>query len=71
MLKFLTIIYLVSVLSISQNTTTVFLIGDSTMSVKENHKRPETGWGMLFATFFSQVSWLTIMQKMEEVLGLF
>lgn len=30
----------------------IFLIGDSTMSVKERKSWPETGWGMAFATFF-------------------
>ena len=28
------------------------MIGDSTMSIKLPEKRPETGWGMPFATFF-------------------
>lgn len=31
---------------------TVYLIGDSTMSVKELKAYPETGWGMPFALFF-------------------
>jgi lysophospholipase L1-like esterase len=31
---------------------TVYLIGDSTMSVKEDRARPETGWGMPFAGYF-------------------
>ncbi len=31
---------------------TVFLIGDSTMSEKETHAYPETGWGMPFRYFF-------------------
>lgn len=31
---------------------TVYLIGDSTMSVKEVRAYPETGWGMPFAYFF-------------------
>src|SRR5215471_12388875 len=30
----------------------VYLIGDSTMSVKEVQAYPETGWGMPFAYFF-------------------
>jgi len=30
----------------------VYLIGDSTMSIKEVRLYPETGWGMPFATFF-------------------
>ena len=32
--------------------TTVYLIGDSTISVKEIKAYPETGWGMPFAHFF-------------------
>jgi lysophospholipase L1-like esterase len=32
--------------------TTVWLIGDSTMSIKEVRAYPETGWGMPFANFF-------------------
>ncbi|RAJ01588.1 lysophospholipase L1-like esterase [Chitinophaga skermanii] len=31
---------------------TVYLIGDSTMSIKEVKAYPETGWGMPFAYFF-------------------
>lgn len=30
----------------------VWLIGDSTMSIKEVKAYPETGWGMPFAYFF-------------------
>ncbi len=37
----------------AENTkVTVYLIGDSTMSVKETKAYPETGWGMPFAYFF-------------------
>lgn len=31
---------------------TIFLVGDSTMSLKEVQAYPETGWGMPFAHFF-------------------
>src|SRR5688572_19095287 len=31
---------------------TVYLIGDSTISIKETKAYPETGWGMPFANFF-------------------
>jgi lysophospholipase L1-like esterase len=31
---------------------TVYLVGDSTMSIKDTRKYPETGWGMPFAHFF-------------------
>ncbi|MBC7912641.1 MAG: GntR family transcriptional regulator, partial [Pyrinomonadaceae bacterium] len=31
---------------------TIYLIGDSTMSIKEKNTYPETGWGMPFVHFF-------------------
>jgi len=34
------------------NTLTIWLVGDSTMSVKEKSAYPETGWGMSFTVFF-------------------
>lgn len=34
--------------------TTVYLIGDSTMSIKQVSAYPETGWGMPFAHFFDE-----------------
>jgi lysophospholipase L1-like esterase len=33
---------------------TVYLIGDSTMSIKETKNYPETGWGMPFVFFFDE-----------------
>ncbi|WP_033370426.1 rhamnogalacturonan acetylesterase [Hymenobacter norwichensis] len=33
---------------------TIYLIGDSTMSIKEVKNYPETGWGMPFAYFFDE-----------------
>lgn len=33
---------------------TVYLIGDSTMSIKEVKNYPETGWGMPFVNFFDE-----------------
>lgn len=33
---------------------TVYLIGDSTMAIKEVKTYPETGWGMPFAAFFDE-----------------
>jgi lysophospholipase L1-like esterase len=35
-----------------QRKITVYLIGDSTMSVKDSKAYPETGWGMPFVYFF-------------------
>lgn len=34
------------------NKLTIWLVGDSTMSIKERSAYPETGWGMPFAIFF-------------------
>ena len=39
---------------ISSDKITVYLIGDSTMSLKEEKSYPETGWGMAFAHFFNE-----------------
>ena len=33
---------------------TVYLIGDSTISIKQVKAYPETGWGMPFANFFDE-----------------
>jgi len=40
--------------TIPQEPITVYMIGDSTMSIKEKKAYPETGWGMPFAIFFDQ-----------------
>lgn len=36
----------------SEKNINVYLIGDSTISIKEKKAYPETGWGMPFANFF-------------------
>jgi lysophospholipase L1-like esterase len=41
-------------LSFQKKTITLFMAGDSTMSIKAADKRPETGWGMPFATMFDE-----------------
>lgn len=38
--------------ALPKEKTKVYLIGDSTMSIKEIKAYPETGWGMPFAYFF-------------------
>jgi lysophospholipase L1-like esterase len=43
---------LMSFLAFEKQPITVYLIGDSTMSVKETKAYPETGWGMPFVYFF-------------------
>ncbi len=40
------------VMALPQRKKKIWLIGDSTMSVKETKAYPETGWGMPFAHFF-------------------
>lgn len=50
----LIVIMLLSTAMLQQRTTKLYLIGDSTMSVKEVNKYPETGWGMPFANFFDE-----------------
>ena len=37
-----------------QDHITIYMIGDSTMSIKEKSAYPETGWGMPFAIFWDQ-----------------
>lgn len=48
---FTSIIFL---LSMQKKSITIFMAGDSTMSVKAADKRPETGWGMPFANMFDE-----------------
>ncbi len=48
----LTVILLASFIQPVKKKTKVYLIGDSTMSIKEIKAYPETGWGMPFANFF-------------------
>ncbi|ALJ00099.1 GntR family transcriptional regulator [Rufibacter tibetensis] len=43
---------LMSFLVREREKITVYLIGDSTMSIKETRHYPETGWGMPFVYFF-------------------
>src|SRR5690242_2002161 len=38
--------------SFQQKKITVYLIGDSTIAIKEKKAYPETGWGMPFVNFF-------------------
>jgi lysophospholipase L1-like esterase len=38
--------------SVPPGKITVYMIGDSTMSIKEKKYYPETGWGMPFANYF-------------------
>jgi len=40
--------------TLADNNITIYLVGDSTMSVKEKRAYPETGWGMPFTAFFDE-----------------
>lgn len=46
------IIFLTAVAFAPRSTTRIWLIGDSTISIKEIKAYPETGWGMPFANFW-------------------
>lgn len=56
--KFLLILsivfFLFSFKLMDENKITVYLIGDSTLSIKEKKTYPETGWGMPFVNFFDE-----------------
>src|SRR5829696_5720374 len=49
---FLLLILFSSFSFLKERHTKVYLIGDSTISIKEVKAYPETGWGMPFAAFF-------------------
>ena len=44
---------------------TVWLCGDSTMSIKETKAYPETGWGMPFSYFFDSTVTIKNLAKMD------
>lgn len=46
------VLFLMSFMTIQNPQITVYLIGDSTASIKETKAYPETGWGMPFVHFF-------------------
>ena len=48
------LVLIMSSFKVQNKTTTVYLIGDSTMSIKETKAYPETGWGMPFVYFFDE-----------------
>ena len=43
---------------------TIWMIGDSTMSIKEKKAYPETGWGMPFVYFWDSTVTVKILQRM-------
>ena len=48
----LPVILLIAFASPAKTKITIFLAGDSTMSIKETKAYPETGWGMPFVHFW-------------------
>jgi lysophospholipase L1-like esterase len=50
----LSLLTLLAFAPVAPNKITVYLIGDSTMSIKQVKAYPETGWGMPFAAFFDE-----------------
>ncbi|WP_234734063.1 glycosyl hydrolase family 28 protein [Tellurirhabdus bombi] len=46
--------WLLASFRLGNDTPRIFLIGDSTMSVKSPDNAPETGWGMAFAEYIDQ-----------------
>ncbi len=51
---FLSSIVLMSFALIQNKKITLWMIGDSTMSIKQPKAYPETGWGMPFSLFFNK-----------------
>ncbi len=52
-IRFILLLFVaVMLFSFQKKHITVYMIGDSTMSIKLPEKRPETGWGMPFANMF-------------------
>ena len=51
-------------ISFHKNKLTIFMAGDSTMSIKETKAFPETGWGMPFQYFFD--SSVTVVNKAKN-----
>ena len=44
--------FMLAFISPREKKITLWMIGDSTMSIKEDKAWPETGWGVPFARFF-------------------
>jgi lysophospholipase L1-like esterase len=49
----LAFVALVSFIAVQKKNITVYMIGDSTMSIKQAKAFPETGWGMELGQFFN------------------
>jgi hypothetical protein len=71
-------LYLLSMLLIlsafnfpEKDKLTIWLIGDSTISIKERKNYPETGWGMPFVNFFDSTVVVDNRAKTAAVRGRF
>lgn len=53
-LKYSMLLLLMSFTFHKKKDITVYMIGDSTMAIKEEKAFPETGWGMAFQQFFNK-----------------
>jgi lysophospholipase L1-like esterase len=60
----LPVILLIAFTRPAKNRVTIFLAGDSTMSIKETKAYPETGWGMPFVYFWD--STVTIINRAKN-----
>ena len=49
---FILLAFIAMSFSFTAKPITIYMIGDSTMSIKASRAYPETGWGMPFAGFF-------------------
>lgn len=54
LLAFICVFILLAFKFADEPKITVYLIGDSTLSIKEKKSYPETGWGMPFVYFFDE-----------------
>ena len=54
LLAFLGVFILLAFKLAEEPKVTIYLIGDSTLSIKEKKNYPETGWGMPFTQFFDE-----------------
>jgi len=60
----ITIIFIFSFSVLGKKKITIFMAGDSTMSIKDSKAFPETGWGMPFVHFWD--STVTVVNKAKN-----
>lgn len=54
LVPFALLLFILTAFKEQQDHITVYMIGDSTMSIKDKAAYPETGWGMPFVNFFNE-----------------